>query len=50
LASIGEFVLEPAGEFPPDKRRAPVARRLGREELAALAAPASTAGGDHEDE
>ncbi len=50
LPSIGEFVLEPVAESAPEKKRAPMARRLGREELAAMVAPAVTGGGDHEDE
>ncbi len=50
LASIGEFVLEPAAEPASDKKHAPMTRRLSREELATLAAPAAAAGSDHEDE
>jgi hypothetical protein len=52
LAGIGEFVLEPAAAAGQGNKNHPAApRRLGREELAALAAPASSAAGaDHEEE
>src|SRR5215469_5713339 len=52
LASIGEFVLEPATVAAQGNKGRPAPpRRLGRAELESLvAAPAAAAGADHEDE
>jgi hypothetical protein len=48
LVSISEFVLDPAAQ---DQKRPVAPRRIGREELAAMAAPAaSAAGAEHEEE
>jgi hypothetical protein len=48
LTSISEFVLDAAGQ---DQKRPIAPRRVGREELAAMAVPAaSAAGADHEEE
>jgi hypothetical protein len=48
LVSISEFFLDAAAE---DQKRPAAPRRVGREELAAMAVPAgSAAGGDHEEE
>jgi hypothetical protein len=48
LVSISEFVLDSAAQ---DQKRPIAPRRVGREELAAMAVPAaSTAAADHEEE
>lgn len=48
LVSISEFVLDPAAQ---DQKRPVAPRRIGREELAAMAAPAAlAAGAEHEEE
>jgi hypothetical protein len=48
LVSVNEFILDPAAQ---DQKRPVTPRRIGREELAAMAAPAaSAAGAEHEDE
>ena len=48
LVSISEFVLDPAAQ---DQKRPVAPRRIGREELALMAAPAgSAAGSEHEEE
>jgi hypothetical protein len=48
LVSISEFVLDSAGQ---DQKRPIAPRRISREELAAIAGPAtSAAGADHEEE
>ena len=53
LVSIREFVLEPAAGAPSADRGGAAAesRRIGREELASMAAPVSAAAGaDHEED
>jgi hypothetical protein len=48
LVSISEFVLDSCAQ---DQKRPVAPRRIGREELAAMAAPAATAAAaEHEDE
>ena len=48
LVSVSEFVLDPAAQ---DQKRPVAPRRIGRGELAAMAAPAaSAAGAEHEEE
>ena len=48
LVSISEFVLDSAAQ---DQKRQVAPRRIGREELAAMAAPVtSAAGAEHEEE
>ena len=48
MASISEFVLDSAAQ---DQKRPVTPRRIGREELAAMAAPAaSAAAAEHEEE
>ena len=48
LVSISEFVLDPAAQ---DQKRPVAPRRISREELAAMAAPAaSAAGAEHKEE
>ena len=48
LVSISEFLLDPAAQ---DQKRPVAPRRIGREELAAMAAPGSSAAAaEHEEE
>jgi hypothetical protein len=48
LLSIGEFVLEPAGD--PAGKRPAAPRRLSREEMASLVAIPGSSSAEHEDE